>query len=383
MFSLALFTRNTASAQVLEDIVRETDDVRLVLSLDSSASMHEGVRVLGIQEPEVVLIDVGDWEYLAPLYDAALRAGRRARWIGFGRLWTQHEEIAFAKRGISPLLREPFGPRDLDRAVFTAYHAGLPEARPGLWAFLPAKGGAGCSTAVLNTAGALRQISPQDVLLIEADGRSGSFAMLMNLSKTRPVTQALERVSEMTALEWRNYYAELRGVHILPADPSRPGRLPTWTDYYQLLRFLEDRYRRIFADLPEVVNDATAELVRGAEHVFVVSTQEIPALKLAEIRCRELLDRGVPRERIQLIVTRFQRSEVSTKDIEKNLGWPVYTTLANDFKAIRNAILEARMVAPESFFGRDCRMLAKMLTSPPGVAVPMGRLERLSRLIAS
>ena len=389
MLSLAVLTRNEGTAQVLDQMIRNSDLIQVVASLDSTA-IHEAVRALGIHEPELVLADLADWEHLAPLYDAAMRAGRRARWIGFGRSWNHHEEEVFAQRGISPLLREPFESRDLERAAFEALHVGKSETRPGLWAFLPAKAGGGCSTAVLNTAIGLRQLSRQataqtsrqNVLVIEADSRSGSFSLLMNLEKTHPVTQALARVSEMTALEWRNYYAELDGVHILPADPARRGRLPSWADYYQLLAFLEDRYGQIFVDLPEVVNDATAELVRRAEKVFVVCTQELPSLKLTEIRCQELLARGVARECIQLIVTRFQRSEVSVKDIEQNLGWPVYATLANDYRGVRSSIVEARPVTADSPFGVDCRVLAKMLITPPGKPVQMSTLERLSRLIA-
>lgn len=369
-------------AQAIDQIVRDSELLRVVVSMDPSVSIHEAIRTLGVHEPELLLVDGTDPESLAPLHDAAIRAGRRARWIAFSRSWSQHEEAAFAGRGISTLLREPFELKDLERAAFQALHVGPPEARPGLWAFLPGKAGSGCSTIALNTAGALRQSCLEDVLVIEADSRSGPFSFLLNLDHTRPVTHALARVNEMTALEWRHYYAEIGGVHLLPADPARPGRLPSWADYYQLFDFLRDRYRRIVVDLPELVNDATAEIVRRAERVFVVCTQEIPSLKLTEVRCQELLARGVPRERIHLIVNRFHRSEVAVKQVEQNLGWPVYATMANDYRSIRSSILDTRLVAGDSSFGKDCRLLAKMLTSPPGVRMPVGPLRRLSRLMA-
>jgi Flp pilus assembly CpaE family ATPase len=382
MLSLVVLTRSEGTAQAIDQIVRDSDVLRMASILDTAGSIHEAVRALGIHEPELILADLADWEHIAPLHDAATRAGRRARWIGFARNLGQYEESSFAQRGIAAILREPFDTRDLERAAFAALHSGKIEKRAGLWAFLPAKAGGGCSTAVLNTAGALRQGSQQDVLVIDGDSRSGVLGLLMNLSKTRPVTQALERVAEMTALEWRNYYAELDGVHILPADPSRPGRLPTWADYYQLLDFLKDRYPQILVDLPELVNDATAELVRRAEKVFVVCTQELPSLKLAGVRCEELLARGVSRECIQLIVTRFQKSEVPTKDIAANLGWPIYATLANDYKTVRSSLMESRLVAADSNFGKDCRALAKLLTAPPGKPAQLSTLERFSRLIA-
>jgi Flp pilus assembly CpaE family ATPase len=279
-------------------------------------------------------------------------------------------------------VREPFGPADLVHAAYTAFHDGETPARPGLWAFLPSKAGGGCSTLVLNTAGALQQQLRRDVLVIEADARSGSISMLMDLEPRRPVHEALECAAELTPLEWQKFQAALGGVHILAADPAKPGRLPSWADYHHLLRFLENRYTHILVDLPEIVNDATAEVVRRAENVFVVCTTEIPSLKMTDIRCQDLIRRGVPRERIRLLVTRFKRDEVSIRDVEKNLGWPVYATLANDYRSVRSSILDRRLVAPDSAFGKDCSALAGMLSGAAEAPAPVGALGRLSRLIA-
>ncbi len=148
------------------------------------------------------------------------------------------------------------------------------------------------------------------------------------------------------------------------------------------MHFLENRYDHVLVDLPEVVNDATAEVARRAESVFVVCTPEILSLKMADIRCKDLINRGVSRERIRLLVTRFKRDEVSIGDIEKNLGWPVYATLANDYRAVRSSILESRLVSSESAFGKDCRSFARQLSGAAEAVQERGAMGRLSRLIA-
>lgn len=382
MLSLVLFTRNSLAAAAIEQIVHETDLFRLAAKLDPAGSVPEAIKTLSMRNPEVILADLADWEMLAPLRKSVGATGLRARWIGFAPEWSGTQEIDLIRAGVTRLLREPFGPTDLANAAYAAFHEGEPEVRPGLWAFLPSKAGGGCSTLVLNTAGALQQQLRRDVLLIEADARSGSISMLMDLEPRRPIHEALECAADLTTLEWQKFQAVLGGVHILAADPSKPGRLPSWADYHHLLRFLENRYPHILVDLPEVVNDATGEVVRRAENVFVVCTPEIPSLKMSGIRCRDLIQRGVPRERIRLLVTRFKRDEVSIRDVEKNLGWPVYATLANDYRSVRSSILESRLVAPDSAFGKDCSALARRLSGAPDPAAERGPLGRFSRLMA-
>jgi MinD-like ATPase involved in chromosome partitioning or flagellar assembly len=382
MLSLALLTRNSMAAQAIEQIVHETDLFRLTAKINPSTPVQEALRTLATSGPELILADLADWELIAPLRKASRETQLRARWIGFAPDWSESHQFDLAKAGITQLVREPFGPADLVHAAYTAFHDGETPARPGLWAFLPSKAGGGCSTLVLNTAGALQQQVHRDVLVIEADARSGSISILMDLAPQRPIQEALECAAEMTALEWQKFQVSLGGVHVLPANPSKPGRLPSWADYYHLLRFLDNRYHHILVDLPEVVNDATGEVVRRAENVFVVCTPEIPSLKMSNIRCQDLIQRGVPRERIRLLVTRFKRDEVSIRDVEKNLGWPVYATLANDYRSVRSSILESRLVSSDSPFGKDCRTLAQMLSGAAEAQTPVGALGRLSRLIA-
>jgi pilus assembly protein CpaE len=381
MLSLALFTKNALAAEAIEQVVRETDLFRLAAVVNPETPVQEVLRTLSIRNPELILADLADWELLAPLRKAAAKTNLRARWLGFAPEWSAAQQIALAREGVTQLLREPFGPSDLEKAAYGSFHEGEPEVRAGLWAFLPSKAGGGCSTLVLNTAGALQQQLHRDILVIEADARSGSFSMLMDLGPRRPIHEALEFAAEMTAIEWQKFQIAIGGVHLLPADPSKPGRLPSWADYHHLLTFLENRYSHILVDLPEVVNDATAEVVRRAENVFVVCTPEIPSLKMTDIRCQDLMHRGVPRERIRLLVTRYKRDEMSVRDVEKNLGWPVYATLANDYRSVRSSILESRLVSPDSSFGKDCRTLAQMLAGE-AEAAPVGAFGRLSRLIA-
>ena len=380
MLSLALINRNRLTAEAIQQLVSETSTLQWSATLDSSAPPSETVRRLAVLDPEVILVDLADWESVEPVLESG-KARIHGRWIGFAAEWTPAQETAFMDAGIASLTREPFGPAELEKAVYEAFHRGPAVVHPGLWAFLPSKAGGGCSTLVLNTAGSLQKLTQQDVLVIEADARSGSFSILMDFGLPRPIHEALRKAADMTAVEWQKFHVTLGGVHLLPADPSKPGHHQSWADYYHLLQFVRQRYGQILVDLPELVNAATAEVVQRAESVFVVCTPEVPSLKLADHRCRDLMAHGVLRESIRLLLTRWKRGDVPAKEVEKDLGWPVYATLSNDYSAVTSAIMEKRLVSPDSAFGKDCRTLAHLLSGTPEPPPERGALGRLSRLI--
>jgi Flp pilus assembly CpaE family ATPase len=134
-------------------------------------------------------------------------------------------------------------------------------------------------------------------------------------------------------------------------------------------------------DLPEIINDATAEIARNAGKVFVVCTPELLSLKLASLRCQEAEAYGVPRERVDVIVTRWLRDRVSLGEVEKILGRPVYATLSNDYTEVRAAILESRLASPASALGKDCRTLAHRIAGTPEDVAQKPRVGLLRKLI--
>jgi Flp pilus assembly CpaE family ATPase len=114
-------------------------------------------------------------------------------------------------------------------------------------------------------------------------------------------------------------------------------------------------------DLPEVVNTATAEVVRRARAVYVVSTPEFASLKLAQQRCRELENWGVDRGRIQALLNRGHKNDMGAKDAEEMLECPVAATFPNDYKGMRRAMMDGSFVEARSDLGQAYLAFAKTL----------------------
>src|SRR5207253_2160278 len=130
-------------------------------------------------------------------------------------------------------------------------------------------------------------------LLIDADLHSGVISELLGCRHHRSVLDALENASELDYSKWSQYVKRSHDVDILLSGRSKPATLPLWSSYHHLLNFAAPRYDHILVDLPEVVNDATVEIVRRAKWVFVVCTLETASLTLVPQRYEELRRRGI------------------------------------------------------------------------------------------
>lgn len=291
--------------------------------------------------------------------------------------------LPFARHSvfIKPLAREASMKKSARLTVSQNRTHGQAVSDRNTIALLPANAGGGCSTVALNVAAALADRHAKKVLLIESDRRSGILSIMLDLKNRSGLSEALQQAGEMTPVEWQQHTVWVSGIHLLPANPARRGPLPTWAAYYQLLRFTRKPYEYVFVDLPEVVNEATAEVVKSARDICIVCTPEVPSLKLAAQRSAELEACQVPSDRIHLVVNRWERGGLSIEEVEEILERPVFATLPNDYKQVKTAILESRLVSPESRFAKGCKALAQKLSGLPEAAPAESKFTFLRELV--
>jgi pilus assembly protein CpaE len=380
LLTVALLTPNPVAADAIEQLLQESAVFNLVFRASPIPDAHDVTRALRTHDPEVLLLDIGDWDVASALVLQIKQLKTRAVTIGFRDNWDRAQKMMFEDAGITDLLREPFSSGDLEEAVYEGLHRHRPIANHDILGFLPAKAGSGCSTVALNTAGALVSQLGRKVLLVECDRRSGVLSIMLNVENRNGLSDALQNAGNMTQLDWQQHHVNLFGVHMVLANLARRGSLPSWAQYYQLLRFVRPHYDFVIADLPEVVNSATAELVKCAHGVFIVCTPEVPSLKLAAQRCLELEECEIPGDKIHILLNRWEHGQLKLPDIEKALGRPVFATLPNDYKGARQAILEERLIAPDSRFAKSCKTLAEKLGGLPEGSERESRYSLLRKL---
>jgi pilus assembly protein CpaE len=385
MLNTVLITPEPTAAKAIARMIGETGFMRLVFGECPPPPHHELLRLLQAHDPEVLLIDVGEWSLARPIAANVRKRDYKSAWIAFRPPWNRLEGANLETAGFEALLEAPFTTRQLESTVYQAIHTRHPAENENLLVFLPAKAGSGCTTVVMNTAFALARESQKRVLVIEADRRSGILDALLNVSAPGSLGEALQRAETMTGLEWAQHRVTVNGVDFVLNDLETPTPLPTWADYFLLLRFLRTRYDYILVDMPEAVNEATAEVVRSARSVFVVTTPEVPPLKLAGHRIKELEQCGLPSEQTRLIVNRWSRDSLPAAEVEKLVGRGVFASLPGDYPRIQEAILESRGVAAHSRFYLATAALARKLgglENPPPPRHGFDLLRRFGRAAA-
>ena len=86
---------------------------------------------------------------------------------------------------------------------------------------------------------------------------------------------------------------------------------------------------------------------------------------LARKRCAGLLARGVPEDRLKIVLNRYSKSGPDSSSVAEILGFPVAQLIPNDYKSLWEANLKRCLVADKSIVGRAYESFARSLAAPP------------------
>lgn len=355
---------------MIQTAANETRLARVVDVFERYPDRNNLARVLGRLAPRVVIIDGEDLELAVRCAGAVRQQVPEAALIGV----STYDDTFDTLRQIIPVT-VPYPPNIelLGEALSVAVHRGEARYVENLIAFLPAKGGVGASTIALNTAAAMAS-SGKKTVLMDADLRSGALSLMLNCLPCGSMQKALEGAADEETFNWKPYITHAHDVDFVLSARVPVVPPPTWAHYHVLIQSAVARYDTVLADLPELVNPGTVEIVKSARYVMVVATQEVLPLKMAERRMSELMEWGVPPDRIKLLVNRWHKKEIGKEEIEKFVRRPVYATFANDFQTVRRAMMDGAPVAASTGLGHDYQAFVQALN---GVKVSSGWLSKL------
>jgi MinD-like ATPase involved in chromosome partitioning or flagellar assembly len=377
LLNAILFSPDPSLAMLVRNIAEQSSEFTVERLVDSQPTGLDIKRALGTGNPDVILLEVAD-----PERDIAYAGAIHAAAPGFpivaltavdiGRPLALHPDC-----GISEVLAWPFDVAGFDQTMERAVHRVADSHTANLLAFLPGKAGSGASTTVMNTADMLAGPLRKHPLVIEGDLRSGSFATILDASPPYTIRHALREAQTLDAMEWERYLVRARGVDYVVTDTNLKAPAPAWSDYYHLLHFALPRYDLTLVDLPELVDTATAEAVRMARAVYVVTTPELPSLALTRQRLRDLQDWGVEDGRVFVIVTRWHKHALAAGDVETILQHPVAATVRNDHRVVQRAITQSGKLDTEVDAGADYLAFARSLVGEAANKPRPGRLSFL------
>jgi pilus assembly protein CpaE len=349
-------------------------DFNLFRSPDYRPSAPDMLRLINSFNPELVFVECYNRDDALNLESTIHSSRPNVAILGFADDW-ETERVMKTPGGYLAVIPTVITPEDFEQQVEGAMDAVQNPGPDNVMVFIPSKAGSGASTVALNVCGALANKCGKSTILIEADLHSGPAGMYLNLNPKRTVIDALQESHHLEGC-WNDLITPVQNFAILPAyhvSNSVPRVCP-WA-YRRLLRFTRFRYEHVIFDLPEVVNDATEAIVSSAKTVYVVCTPEVPSLMLARKRCAALIDRGVPEDRLKIVLNRHSKDGPDPSAVAEILGYPITQTIPNDYKSLWEANLKRCLVANKTPVGRAFEAFAWSLArSPEGTGKPGRKL---------
>ena len=206
-----------------------------------------------------------------------------------------------------------------------------------VFTFLSAKGGAGCTTAAVNTALALQQ-SHGDVVLLDF-APIGHTALHLNLRPQFGVLDALQNLHRMDGSLLDGLMTPAKeGLHLL-AGPQQPYPTePTPGELARLFDLLVSHYRFVIVDASSRLDPATRLLSDLSNAVLVVAQTDVVSLWSAG-RIHAFLEEGTGRDRLRIVLNRYKKIPGFTEeDVEQVTNCKVLWKIPNAFQAISPSI---------------------------------------------
>jgi len=226
--------------------------------------------------------------------------------------------------------------RDLDVRPATI------DSTDRFFAFMPAKAGVGASTIAANTTSAFSQMENLTTLLADFDMASGVTGFMFNAEHDRNLADATAHGKQLDDDAWRSLIKNVGNIDLLLSGAPRVGEGIPRVQVAQLIEFARRNYNVVSADLPDTFDETTLAVLREANKIMLVTTPELPALRLAHLKVL-LLQKLDLFDKVSLVVNRVSsRSELSFSEIQETVGLPVFMSFPCDYSDVTSAIRAGR-----------------------------------------
>ena len=260
--------------------------------------------------------------------------------------------IAAVRAGASDFLQLPLRRSDFRDAMGRLERA--PKRTNGgtsrigrIYAFVGTKGGVGTTTLAVNFAAVLAQRKQQTVLL-DLDGVGNDVAMQLGATPQYTLAEVGENLSRMDQALFEGFVTrDPLGFFVVgPPDALEQQGYFTEAMFRDFGTFLVERYESIVVDAGRNVGD---ELILGALQassvIFLVMTQDFPAIRNAQRYLAYLMRMGFNQDQIKILVNHYAKKKdpnyATLEQIRQTLNQEVFYGIP-DTPAVLGAINKAR-----------------------------------------
>ena len=343
--AVALLTENGEHLSELQNRLEATRLARVVFSNVGFPTGPTDSILRRIQDlrAEVVVIDIAGWNPQPAIKAIELIQANTLQLAIFanGSMQQPATIVASMRAGAGEYLDDSAGSEALLEAL-TRFSSNRTRTRGGagkarIFTFLSAKGGAGATTAAVNTALALQQ-SHGSVVLVDF-APVGHAQLHLNLRPSFGVPDALENLHRLDASLLEGLMTTGKdGLHLL-AGPQQPYHsVPTPAELARLFDLLVNHYRYVVVDASSRLDSTTRLLSDLSNAVLLVTQTDVVSLWSAG-RIHAFLEEGAGRNRLRMVLNRHKKIPGFTdEDVERATRCKVLWKVPNAFQAISPAI---------------------------------------------
>jgi pilus assembly protein CpaE len=343
--AVALLTENR---EHLSELQRRVEDTRLARTVFSNVGFPAGptdaiLRQIQDLRVEVVVVDISVENPQPAIRAIELIQANTLQLAIFanGSMQQPTAIVASMRAGAGEYLDDSTGLEALLEAL-TRFSSNRTRTRGGagkarIFTFLSAKGGAGATTAAVNTAVALQQ-SHGNVVLVDF-APVGHAQLHLNLRPSFGVPDALQNLHRLDASLLDGLMTTCKdGLHLL-AGPQQPyPSLPTPAELARLFDLLANHYRYVVVDASSRLDSTTRLLSDLSNAVLMVAQTDVVSLWSAG-RIHAFLEEGAGRNRLRMVLNRYKKIPGFTdEDVEHSTRCKVLWKIPNAFQAVSPAI---------------------------------------------
>jgi pilus assembly protein CpaE len=298
------------------------------------------------QLPDLLLLRVGAGSIRELEALASYQAAERPPLIVVGDMNHPGCMRAAMQAGARDFLAEPVPQQELlDTIARLASEQKMATASDQceLTAFVNGKGGSGATFLACSIAHLFAEVSQLRTVLLDLDLQFGSLSGYLDVAPKRGLLEALDVADDLDGAAIEAYLSRHDSGLSLLANARDGALVPQeqMTDRFDvLLNLLLANFERCVVDLPRSIEPFSAHVLERADKIVLVVQQSVPSLHDAA-RMYDLVTRnlGVPPERFEIVVNRFQRNAaVELADIQSHFTDHSVTCIPNDHRAVAESI---------------------------------------------
>jgi pilus assembly protein CpaE len=365
--NLLLASSNSTLREGIVSVLGQERDMG-ALGVEDVRKWTNVLRKLREEQPEVLMLELGP---VLMRLDEALREVKsctpRTKVVAVHSDPDPSSILAALRSGAHEFVHPPWDETlrpALDRVLSMDADDGR-ERNGKVVGFVSAKGGCGATTIACHIAADLHRQAKRKILLADLDLSSGLVGFAMKVQTTYSVVDAIQNLTRIDESLWKALVVESKpGLDVLPAPlADTRDSYVSKDDLVRLVRFMRTQHDWVVLDLGRSLNRIVVDLYDDFDQLFLVSVLEVTALQALKTMVRILTERGENLTKLQLVINRTPKMmDMSTDELAKILGRPLYAMLPNDYQSLYQAYSAGTRLAPDNrlaqqFSALSCRIM--------------------------